>query len=183
MAGESRNPRRKICPVIYRKTLTVRSEIQPRSSRWQRPAINCLSQGTVWAALYFKQIALLANNKATVYWQEKPLQTLWAVPISTMERSGVHYSGIKERTHRSEPVKTVSFNSLSHVWNGSTAVVFSSSHKTCNWAKCPGSEDNQKMYVSPKGALRAVLPPSRTTFVQTLPACVKECKDALWQGL
>jgi len=82
------------------------------------------------------------------------------VPIFTIERSGVYYSGIKEKPHRSEPVKTVSFNSLSHVWNGSTALVFSSSHKTCNWAKCLGSEDNQKMYVSPKGALHAVLPPS-----------------------
>jgi hypothetical protein len=95
----------------------------------------------------------------------------------------VYYSGIKERTHRSETVKTVSFNSLSHVWNGSTALVFSSSHKTCNWANRPGSEDNQKMYASPKWALHAVLPPSRTPFMQTLSACDKECKDAIFQEM
>lgn len=95
----------------------------------------------------------------------------------------MYYSGIKERIHRSEPVKTVSFNSLSHVWNGSTALVFSSSHKTCNWAKRPGSEDNHKMYVSPKGALHAVPPPSKTSFMQTSSACDKECKDALFQRL
>jgi len=92
-----------------------------------------------------------------------------------------YYRGIKERTHRSELVKTVSFKSLSHVWSGYTAVVFSSSHKTCNWAKCPRSEDNQKMYVSPKGALHAVLPPSKTTFTQILPA-IRNVKMPYFKG-